>query len=56
MDLEGVGFDKLNVAQNNQLIAPFCMEEIRMAAWDYDNNKSPGPDGVNFGSSNNFGR
>ncbi|XP_058758687.1 uncharacterized protein LOC131631944 [Vicia villosa] len=35
--------------QNVELVREFSEEEIRRAVWECDNDKSPGPDGVNFG-------
>jgi len=36
------------------LIKPFSMEKLKVAVWDYDSFKCPGPDGVNFGFINDF--
>ncbi|XP_057444081.1 uncharacterized protein LOC130736256 [Lotus japonicus] len=46
--LDGITFRHLFSANNNVLIAPFDIEEIREAVWDCDGDKSPRPDGYNF--------
>lgn len=36
------------------MIKPFSMEEVKVAVWDCDRFKSPGPNGVNFGFLKEF--
>jgi len=47
-------FKKLSRADMSNLTKPFLVEEIKVAVWDYDSFKSPGPDGINFGFNKNF--
>lgn len=42
------GIKKLTTDQAKELIVPFSMDEIKMAVWDCEGNKAPGPDGFNF--------
>jgi len=35
-------------------VRPFSEEEVKKAMWDWDNNKSPGIDGNNFGFTKEF--
>ncbi|KAK2383073.1 hypothetical protein QL285_070563 [Trifolium repens] len=46
--LDGVTFPRLSVEENENLIAPFTLEEIEEVVRSSDGNKSPGPDGFNF--------
>lgn len=46
--LEGAPFSRLNSSENDGLIAPFSLEEIKDAVWSCEGNKSLGPDGFNF--------
>jgi hypothetical protein len=39
---------KLLEIDANSLIVPFTSEEIKMAVWQCDSEKAPGPDGFNF--------
>lgn len=39
---------KISDDENNMLIAPFSIEEIKEVIWECDGRKSPGPDGFNF--------
>lgn len=38
----------LSDVESNNLVEPFTEEEIKVAVWNYDSSKSPGPDGVSF--------
>jgi exonuclease III len=46
--LDGVTFPRLSEEENENLIAPFTLEEIEEVVSSSDGNKSPGPDGFNF--------
>lgn len=48
MVLDGLNFNRLNQAENWLLITSFKEVKIRSAVWDYDSDKSPSLDGVNF--------
>lgn len=52
--LEGMGFNVIGEEENAKLVAPFSMEEIQKAVWECDSDKSPGPDGMNFGFVKQF--
>lgn len=54
LGLESIAFNRIGDDLNSKLIAPFTMEEIKKTVWDCDNDKSPGPDGVNFGFLKQF--
>jgi hypothetical protein len=45
--LDGVPFPSLSLTENEELSAPFSLEEIHKAVMDSDSNKCPGPDGFN---------
>ncbi|MCH79622.1 cysteine-rich receptor-like protein kinase, partial [Trifolium medium] len=47
-------FKRLPQAEGSSLIKLFLMEEVKAAVWDCDSYKSPGPDGINFGSIKDF--
>ncbi|GAU32654.1 hypothetical protein TSUD_219040 [Trifolium subterraneum] len=36
------------------LVKPFRQDEVKAAVWDCESNKSPGPDGINFGFIKDF--
>jgi hypothetical protein len=40
--------------ERGNLISPFQEAEVKVAVWDCDSFKSPGPDGVNFGFFKDF--
>ncbi|GKV22646.1 hypothetical protein SLEP1_g32498 [Rubroshorea leprosula] len=46
--IEGAEFKMISETQNPFLIAPFTEKEIKLAIWDCDSTKAPGPDGFNF--------
>nr|KYP53426.1 Transposon TX1 uncharacterized [Cajanus cajan] len=46
--IEGVQFKQISDREKCQLTADIDLEEIKMAVWDCDSSKSPGPDGFNF--------
>ena len=46
--IDGISFKSLDHQQNSMLVAPFQESEIQNAVWDCGNDKSPGPDGINF--------
>ena len=46
--LNGVSFKSINQQQNQLLVGCFSEEEIKRAVWECGNEKSPGPDGLNF--------
>jgi len=47
--LDGVEFKQLSEEEKMELEEPFSEEEVKEAIWSCDRNKSPGPDGYNFG-------
>jgi hypothetical protein len=47
-------FKKINNAEREELVQEFSEDEVRMAVWECDSSKSPGPDGVNFGFVKEF--
>ncbi|XP_058759958.1 uncharacterized protein LOC131633264 [Vicia villosa] len=51
---ENLPFNQIEDSDNTELIRGFLEEEIRRAVWDCDSDKSPGPDGVNFGFVKEF--
>ncbi|XP_019430585.1 PREDICTED: uncharacterized protein LOC109337945 [Lupinus angustifolius] len=52
--LDGVEFRRLSDVQRSGLDVAFLEEEIRLAVWSCAGDKSPGPDGFNFKTSNFF--
>jgi len=52
--LDGVPFATLSNEENEVLIAPFSLVEIEAVVKESDGNKSPGPDGFNFGFVKEF--
>ena len=46
--LNGIRFRAIGQQQNDMLVGAFFEEEIRAAVWDYESEKSPGSDGLNF--------
>jgi len=42
-------FRSLSCREGISLIKPFSMDEVKVAVWDCDNFKCPGPDGITFG-------
>jgi len=46
--LNGISFNSIGQQANQMLVGSFSEEEIRRAVWDCGNEKSPGPDGLNF--------
>lgn len=47
--VDNLAFKTLSYAKGGSLIKPFYIEEVKVAVWDCDSDKSPGPDGVNLG-------
>jgi hypothetical protein len=45
--LDGIPFPSVSLMENDELTAPFSLEEIHKAVVDSDGNKCPGPDGFN---------
>lgn len=43
-----MAFKQVTEIENELLVAPFTIEEIREAVWECDGNKSPRPDGFNL--------
>jgi len=52
--LADLNFRTLSYREGAALTKPFSMEELKMAVWDCDSFKCPGPDGVNFGFIKDF--
>ena len=48
IQFEGLQFNILNAVQGSKLVERFSEEDIKVAVWDCEGNKSPGPDGYNF--------
>ena len=46
--IDGIRFKTVNQQQNIELVAPFMEEEIQKAIWECGNDKSLGPDDMNF--------
>ena len=46
--IDGINFKTIDQQQNAMLVAPFQEIEIQNAVWEYGNDNSPGPDGINF--------
>jgi len=46
--LNGISFKSIDQQQNQLLVGCFSEEEIKRAVWECGNEKSPGPDGLNF--------
>jgi len=51
---ENLLFKQLSYAEGRSLILPFTEAEVKVAVWDCDSFKSPGPDGVNIGFIKDF--
>ena len=51
---ENLLFKQLSYAEGRSLILPFTEAEVKVAVWDCDSFKSPGPDGVNLGFIKDF--
>ncbi|GKU96376.1 hypothetical protein SLEP1_g9618 [Rubroshorea leprosula] len=47
--LEGLSFKSISEEDRGMLIEPFIKEEIKVAVWNCDSTKAPGPDGFTFG-------
>lgn len=48
MSLKNLNFKQVSVEDNLFLTTVFSKEEIKMAVWDCEDLKSPGPDGITF--------
>jgi hypothetical protein len=53
-NVDNLPFKRLSVSEGGSLIKPFSLDEVKVAVWDCDSYKSPGPDGVNFGFIKEF--
>jgi hypothetical protein len=49
-----LNFRTLSYREGAALVKPFSMEELKIAVWDCDSCKCPGPDDVNFGFIKDF--
>nr|ABD32615.1 RNA-directed DNA polymerase, putative [Medicago truncatula] len=49
-----LNFRSLSVSEGVSLIKHFSVQENKEAVWDCDSDKSPGPDGINFGFIKEF--
>ncbi|CAI8616530.1 unnamed protein product [Vicia faba] len=49
--IDNLAFKSLSVEAGADLVKQFQLEELKQAVWDCDSYKSPGPDGLNFGTS-----
>lgn len=54
LKLDGVYFNQVSSADNEYLVDPFLMDEIREVVWECDGNKSPGPYGFNLNFFKSF--
>jgi hypothetical protein len=52
--VENLQFRRLNSLEGGSLTKPFPSEEVKAVVWDYDNFKSSGLDGINFGFIKDF--
>lgn len=46
--MDGVHFNQISDLDNENLTAPFTIDEVKEAVWSCDGEKSPWPDGFNF--------
>ncbi|MCI26406.1 endonuclease/exonuclease/phosphatase family protein, partial [Trifolium medium] len=47
-------FSTSSPSEGGFLVKPFSVDEVKATVWDCDSNKSPGPDGINFGFLKEF--
>ena len=52
--MKALNFCSLSVREGVTLVKPFSLEEVKVAVWDCENFKCPGPDGINFGFIKDF--
>ncbi|CAJ2632329.1 unnamed protein product [Trifolium pratense] len=52
--VDDLQFKRLNPMEIGGLTKPFSENEVKLAVWDCDSYKSPGPDGINFGFIKDF--
>jgi len=52
--METLQFPSLSHREGISLVKPFTVEEVKVAVWDCDNYRCPGPDGVTFGFIKDF--
>ncbi|CAJ2644440.1 unnamed protein product [Trifolium pratense] len=52
--VDDLQFKRLNPVEIGGLTKPFSEAEVKLAVWDCDSYKSPGPDGINFGFIKDF--
>ena len=52
--MDSLAFCSLSAGEGAALTRPFSVDEVRIAVWDCENYKSPGPDGINFGFIKEF--
>ena len=48
--MDSLLFQQLDYGDSVNLIRPFSVDEVKAAVWDCESYKSPGSDGINFGS------
>ncbi|CAJ2652820.1 unnamed protein product [Trifolium pratense] len=53
-EVDDLQFKRLNQVEIGGLTKPFTEAEVKLAVWDCDSYKSPGPDGINFGFIKDF--
>lgn len=47
--MDALQFPSLSHKEGISLVKPFSVEKVKVAVWECDNYKCPGPDGVTFG-------
>ncbi|MCI33673.1 endonuclease/exonuclease/phosphatase family protein, partial [Trifolium medium] len=52
--VDDLQFSTLSPSEGGSLVKPFSVDEVKVAVWDCDSYKSPGPDGINFGFLKEF--
>ncbi|GAU12613.1 hypothetical protein TSUD_132230 [Trifolium subterraneum] len=52
--VDNLAFKRLNQSEQVSLTMPFTAAEVKMAVWNCESYKSPGPDGINFGFIKDF--
>ncbi|PNX58703.1 cysteine-rich receptor-like protein kinase, partial [Trifolium pratense] len=52
--VDDLQFKRLDPMEIGGLTKPFSETEVKLAVWDCDSYKSPGPDGINFGFIKDF--
>ncbi|MCI16818.1 cysteine-rich receptor-like protein kinase, partial [Trifolium medium] len=54
LGVDNLQFQRLSPLKSGSLTKPFSVAEVKVAVWDCDSFKSPGPDGINFGFIKDF--